>query len=69
MPVLDVTVYPVIALPPFTAGAVKATVACNTPAVTVPIVGAFGTVAGVTAAEADDAGPIPTPFVAFTVKV
>ena len=47
----------------------KLTVACPTPAVAVPIVGALGTVAGVTAAEAVEAGPLPAEFVALTVKV
>ena len=43
----DVTVYPVIAAPPFEAGAAKVTVACPLPALpdaAVPIVGAPGTV-------------------------
>ena len=70
-PVLEVTVYNVIALPPFDAGAVKLTVACALPGVAVPIVGAPGTVvaAGVTLLEAADAAPVPIAFVAFTVNV
>src|SRR5512141_387476 len=44
---LEVTVYPVMALPPLLAGAVKVTVACALPAVAVPMVGALGTVRGV----------------------
>ena len=32
-------------------------------------VGGLGTVAGVTLAEGDDAAPVPTAFVAVTVKV
>lgn len=35
----DVTVYPVMADPPFDAGGVKVTVACALPAVAVPMVG------------------------------
>jgi hypothetical protein len=59
----------VIADPPLLAGAVNATLACALPAVALPIVGAPGTVAGVTALEAPDAAPVPTPFAAVTVKV
>jgi hypothetical protein len=51
------------------AGAVKLTVAVPFPTVAVPIVGAPGTVAGVTLLEAADAAPVPTPLVAVTVKV
>lgn len=65
----DVTVYPVIAVPPLNAGAVHVTVACAFPAVGVGAVGAFGTVAGVTAAEATDGALSPTMLVAFTVNV
>jgi hypothetical protein len=47
-PELAVTVYPVIAEPPLSAGAVKVTVALALePAVAVPIVGAPGTVFGI----------------------
>ena len=53
---LAVAVYDVIAVPPFTTGGVKATVICPTPAVTAPIGGAFGTVAGITLGELPDAG-------------
>jgi hypothetical protein len=67
---LDVAVYNVIALPPSDTGAVKFTVACafSTPLV-VTTVGAPGTVAGVTSLEDADASPVPTAFVAVTVKV
>lgn len=58
-----------IAFPPLEVGAVKLTEACPFPAATVPIVGAPGTVAGVTLLEADDAGPVPAILVAVTVKV
>jgi hypothetical protein len=65
----DVAVYPVIAEPPLDAGAVKLTIACAFPAVAVTLVGASGTVDGVTTAEANEAGPTPMALVAFTVKV
>jgi hypothetical protein len=39
------------------------------PRVAVTAVGAPGTVAGVTAADAADAGPLPTALVAVTVNV
>ena len=55
--------------PPLLAGAVKPTVALAFPAVAAPIVGAPGTVAGVTLLEAADAAPAPSPLVAVTVKV
>jgi hypothetical protein len=64
----DITVYPVIALPPLNAGALKVTLAESTPAVTFVIVGASGTAEGVTLAEGMDAGPVPIPFVAVTLK-
>jgi hypothetical protein len=51
------------------AGAVKLTIALLLPAVAVPMVGAPGTVAGVTLLEAAEAAPVPTPLVAVTVKV
>jgi hypothetical protein len=51
------------------AGGVKLTVACVLPRVAVPIVGAPGTVAGVTLFEAAEGAPVPTAFVAVTVKV
>ena len=68
-PGLEVTVYEVIALPPFDAGAVKLTAACALPATAETPVGAPDTVAGVTLVEAADAAPVPTPFVAVTIKV
>jgi hypothetical protein len=59
----------VIGLPPFD-GAVHDTVAVESPAVALTPVGVPGTVAaGVTAFEAVDSGPVPTAFVALTVKV
>ena len=72
-PDVEVTVYEVIGLPPFNAGAAKLTVACPLPAVAVTFVGAPGTVAiddvGVTLFDGADASPTPCPFVAATVKV
>ena len=44
LPPLDVTVYPVIPLPPVDEGAVKLTIACILPATAVTLVGAPGTV-------------------------
>ena len=58
-----------IADPPLLAGAVNVTLACALPAVAVPMVGAPGTVAGVTLLDVLDAGPVPTALVAVTVKV
>jgi hypothetical protein len=58
----------VIAAPPFEAGGVKDTVACPLPGVAVPIVGAPGTVAGVTFTLLDGA-PVPAELVAFTVQL
>ena len=58
-----------IAEPPLDAGAVNVTVACALPLVAVAPVGASGTVAGVTAFEGADGGPVPTAFVAVTVNV
>ena len=65
----DVTVYPVIVLPPLEAGATNVTVACALPGVAEADVGAPGTVVGITAVEADDAAPVPAMLVAVTVKV
>ena len=58
-----------MAAPPFEAGAVKLTVACPWPAVAETLVGASGTVAGVTLLEAVEALEVPTELVAVTVKV
>ena len=65
----QVTVYPVIALPPLLAGAAKDTEIWALPAVAVTPVGGSGTVAGVTLLEGADGGPFPNTFVAATVKV
>ena len=65
----DVTVYPVMAPPPLEAGAVKATLAWALPAVATGLVGAPGTVCGVTATDAAEATEFPTALIATTVKV
>jgi len=59
----------VIGKPPFDAGGANATPACVFPATAMTIVGAPGTVPGVTLFDGADAGPVPTAFVAATVKV
>jgi hypothetical protein len=69
LPTDGVTVYPVIAEPPFEAGAVQETVANALPATAETPVGAPGTVAGVTAADAVESVELPTAFVAFTLNV
>ena len=61
-----------IALPPSEAGGVNVTLPCAFPAVALTFVGAPGMVGaavGVTAFEGDEAGPVPTEFVAVTVNV
>jgi hypothetical protein len=68
-PGFEVAVYPVIADPPSLDGAVNDTLACASPFVAVPIVGAPGTVDGVTELEAELARPVPLALVAVTVKV
>jgi hypothetical protein len=73
-PGVDVPMYPMIAAPPFEAGAVNAAVAVVDPVfVAVPIVGASG--ANTSAASVvmllleAEAFPSPTKLVAFTVNV
>ena len=51
------------------AGAVHSTVTFPVPEVTLIPVGALGTPAGVTAADAADAADVPAPFVALAVNV
>ena len=58
-----------MALPPSEAGAVQETVALALPAVAVPMVGAPGTVNGVTELEASEAALLPAAFAAVTVNV
>jgi hypothetical protein len=72
-PGLEVTVYPVIAEPPMLLGAVKLTDAVLVELVALPTaetaVGGCGLPSSVTLFEADDAAPVPTELLAFTVKV
>jgi hypothetical protein len=65
----DVTVYPVIALPPLFKGAVKLTLAWALPPVAITAVGGPGSAEGVTLFEGADAAPEPAAFVATTVNV
>ena len=58
-----------IAAPPLLTGAVNATLSDPSPRVATTPVGAAGVVAGIAAAEAEEAGPAPTAFVAVTVHV
>ena len=58
-----------MALPPSEAGAVKVIVDVAFPAVAVPMVGAPGTVAGITVLDADEDELTPIAFVAVTVNV
>ena len=66
---LEVTAYPVMALPPLLTGAVQDTTACPLPGAAVTSVGAPGVVLGVTAVLGLDAALVPAMFVAVTVKV
>jgi hypothetical protein len=69
-PGLDVTVYPVMGVPPVDAGAVHDTGAeAFWPPVAVTPVGADGGPAGVAAAEGVEAALVPAAFVAVTVNV
>jgi hypothetical protein len=64
----DVTVYPVIGVPPFAAGASHETITFVSPETPVTPVGAPGTTSGVTGFDATT-GESPAAFVAFTEKV
>jgi hypothetical protein len=66
---LDITLYPVIGLPPSLTGGVKLTAAWALPAVAVTPVGASGSAAGVTLAVGADGTESPFAFVATTVNV
>ena len=68
-PGVDVTVYPVIAEPPLSVGAVHVIVACVLPPVAPTPVGAPETVAGITAGDAAEAAETPALLVALTVNV
>jgi len=65
----QVTRYDVMDEPPFDAGGMKRNVTCPLPGTAALIVGAPGTLAGVTLFEGADASPVPIEFVAVTVKV
>ena len=64
----DVTLYPVMGLQ-LEAGSVNATLAWALPAVATGLVGALGTVLGVTGADATEATEFPATLVATTVNV
>ena len=65
----EVTVYPVTTDPPFEDGADQEILARLYEPATVTPVGAPGTVAGVTAADAEDGLEFPLPLIAITVNV
>jgi hypothetical protein len=65
----EVTVYPVIALPPLDPGALQLTTDDALATVPETPVGAPGTVRGVTDADATEADELPIAFVALTVNV
>jgi hypothetical protein len=66
----DVTVKPVSAVPPLTNGAVNETVAAPAVVTTADTdVGAFGTVAGITAVDAADAAEVKSPLFAVALNV
>ena len=67
-PLYTLIVYLLIGLPP-SAGATHETVALSSPGFALTSVGANGFVAGVTAFECSEAGPVPAVLVASTVKV
>jgi hypothetical protein len=69
-PGLEVAVYPVMAAPPLEVDAVHDTTDWALAyEVADTLVGALGTVAGIAEADAVEAGPVPAPLVAVTVKV
>ena len=65
----ELTVYPVVELPPSLDGAVQDTRAELSPNTPATAVGAPGTVAGMTAVDADDVEPVPALFAAATTNV
>src|ERR1700694_1937120 len=67
-PAVDVTVYPLIPLPPVFAGADHETVADMLPPTAEMFAGGSGTATGTTALEGADAGPAPMAFMAVTAK-
>lgn len=65
----EVTVYPVIAVPPLSVGAVQLIDADASPPVAITLVGAPGTVTGITGLEALETALVPLALVAVTVKI
>ena len=65
---LDTAVYDLMRDPPSEVGGVYATEADLSPGVATTLVGAPGTVTGMTAALAADFSPLPTALVAYTTK-
>jgi hypothetical protein len=68
LPGVEVTVYEVMA-EPLAVAPLKVTTAFDEPATAETVVGAVGTPAGVTAADAVEALPVPAALVAFTVNI
>jgi hypothetical protein len=58
-----------MALPPSLAGAVQLSVTLKRSPDPLSMVGALGVVAGVTAPDGVEPGPVPAPLMAATVKV
>jgi hypothetical protein len=65
----EMTVYPVIALPPLEAGAVHETNALRSPDIADTSIGASGGPTGITTLEGAELGLVPMEFVAVVVKV
>src|SRR5207244_650530 len=67
-PLLAVTMYPVMGVPPFLSGAVQLTVACPSPGAAVTPVGPVGGMNVLIDAEGADSALEPIEFCAFTLK-
>ena len=65
----EIAVYPLIVAPPLLAGAVKVMIALALPGVADTPVGGSGTTAFGVNMTADDALPVPTVLIAFTLQV
>ena len=65
----EVTVYPVIAAPPLSVGAVQVIVACVLPEVATTDIGAEDTPTGTTTVEVIETAEIPALLLAVTVNV
>ena len=68
-PLLAYTMYSVIEDPPLFTGVVNDTEALASPTDATTLVGAFGTVEGVTGEDSDDWIDVPIPLVAVTLNV